>query len=209
MARLWIGWRGTDSLVYHLFCYPTLSTKKVEWMGLPRLVAGEEWKAEVRAIPDNITTPIRCLILACGNTTRSDDGVGPYLAEWAAERFRNNADVRVVSRQQWTPELAEEVAAADSVLFVDSSVSSTPGHVRLIPVEAKAGNSGVATHHLDAHELLGLTQALYGSRSAHAMLLTVGTGSTEFGETFSERVEAALPRAQGILEEAVLRFLED
>jgi hypothetical protein len=39
------------------------------------------------------------------------------------------------------------------------------------------------------------------------MLLTVGTGSTEFGETFSERVEAAIPRAQGILEEAVLRLL--
>jgi len=152
-------------------------------------------------------TPIRCLILACGNTTRSDDGVGPFLAEWAAERFRDNANVRVVSRQQWTPELAEEIAAADSVLFVDSSVSSTPGQVSLVLVGAKAGNSGTATHHLDAHELLGLTRALYGSRSAHAMLLTVGIGSTDFGETFSESVEAALPRAQGILEEAVLRLL--
>jgi len=155
------------------------------------------------------TTPMRCLILACGNTTRSDDGVGPFLAEWAAERFRSNANVRVVSRQQWTPELAEEIAAADSVIFVDSSANSTPGHVRLIPVEAKAGNSGTATHHVDAPELLGLTRALYGSRSGHAMLLTVGTGSTEFGETFSERVEAALPRAKGILEKTVLRFLEN
>jgi hydrogenase maturation protease len=152
---------------------------------------------------------MRCLILACGNTTRSDDGVGPFLAEWAAERFRSNANVRVVSRQQWTPELAEEIAAADSVIFVDSSANSTPGHVRLIPVEAKAGNSGTATHHVDAPELLGLTRALYGSRSGHAMLLTVGTGSTEFGETFSERVEAALPRAKGILEKTVLRFLEN
>ena len=39
------------------------------------------------------------------------------------------------------------------------------------------------------------------------MLLTVGIGSTEFGETFSDRVTTALPRAQGILEKAVLRFL--
>jgi hydrogenase maturation protease len=153
------------------------------------------------------TTPIRCLILACGNTTRSDDGMGPFLAEWAEKRFRNNANVRVVSRQQWTPELAEEVAAADSVLFVDSSADSAPGHVRLIPVEAKDGGSGAATHHMGAPELLGLARAFYGSRPAHAMLLTVGTGSTEFGETFSERVEAALPRAQGLLEKAVLRFV--
>jgi hypothetical protein len=39
------------------------------------------------------------------------------------------------------------------------------------------------------------------------MLLTVGIGSTELGETFSAPVEAALPRARGILEKAVLRFL--
>jgi len=155
------------------------------------------------------TTPIRCLILACGNTTRSDDGVGLFLAEWAEKRFRNHANVRVVARQQWTPELAEEIAAADTVLFVDSSVDSAPGRVRLIPVEAKAGESGAATHHLNAPGLLGLTQAFYGSRPAHAMLLTVGAGSTEFGEAFSDRVEAALPRAKGILEKTVLRFLED
>ena len=152
-------------------------------------------------------TPIRCLILACGNTTRSDDGVGPRLAEWAEERFCNRADVRVVSQQQWTPELAEEIAAAEAVIFVDSSAESAPGHVRLISVEAKAGESGAATHHVDACELLGLAQALCGSRPAHAMLLTVGCGSTEFGETFSDCVEAALPRAQTVLEEAVLRFI--
>lgn len=151
--------------------------------------------------------PIRCLILACGNTTRSDDGVGPFLAEWAEKRFSNNANVCVLSRQQWTPEMAEEVAVAESVIFVDSSADSAPGHVHLIPVEAKTGGSGARTHHVDAPELLGLTQAFYGSRPAHAMLLTVGIGSTEFGETFSECVEASLPRARDILEKAVLRFL--
>jgi hypothetical protein len=39
------------------------------------------------------------------------------------------------------------------------------------------------------------------------MLLTVGAGSTELGESFSDRVVAALPRARGVLEKAVLRFL--
>ena len=41
------------------------------------------------------------------------------------------------------------------------------------------------------------------------MLLTVGAGSMEVGETFSQRVEAALPRAQGVLEKAVLQFLKN
>ena len=131
----------------------------------------------------------RCLILACGNTLRSDDGVGPKLAAWAEERFRQESEVRVISRQQFTPELAELIAAADSVLFVDSSASPPPGRVRLLPVSSR------------------VTRSLYGSIKSHAMLLTVGIGSTELGETFSAPVEAALPRARGILEKAVLRFL--
>jgi len=68
----------------------------------------------------------RCLILACGNTLRSDDGVGPNLAAWAEERFRQDPDVRVISRQQWTPDLAEDIAPADSVLFIDASVNPRP-----------------------------------------------------------------------------------
>ena len=148
-----------------------------------------------------------CLVLACGNTLRSDDGIGPRLAEWAAERFRGDGHVRVVARQQWTPDLATDVAAADSVLFVDSSVDSVPGRVSLVAVPSNRGNGETASHHLEAHELLGLTRSLYGSMSAHALLLTVGAGSTELGETFSDQVEAALPRARGVLEKTVLRFL--
>ena len=154
-------------------------------------------------------TPAGCLVLACGNTLRCDDGVGPKLAEWAAERFREDSTVRVISRQQWTPDLAADIAAADSVLFVDSSVDSAPGRVNLTPVALHIDNPGVTTHHMDPPGLLGLTNALYGSMSTHAMLLTVGAGSTELGETFSDPVEAALPRAQGVLEKAVLRFIEN
>jgi len=151
--------------------------------------------------------PIRCLILACGNTLRSDDSVGPALAAWAQERFRNEPQVRVISRQQWTPDLAAEIAAADSVFFVDASLKAPPGRVRLIPVSSRVDGSAPASHHLSPNQLLGLTRSLYGSIKSHAMLLTVGIGSTELGEALSAPVEAALPRARGILEKAVLRFL--
>jgi hydrogenase maturation protease len=152
----------------------------------------------------------RCLVLACGNTLRSDDGVGPKLAEWAAERFRDNVQVRVVARQQWTPDLAKEIADADSVLFVDSSAESVPGRVSLasVPIHLNGAEPGPhSNHHMDPPELLGLSRSLYGSLSAHAMLLTVGAGSTELGENFSQPVQEALPRARGVLEKAVLRFL--
>ena len=151
----------------------------------------------------------RCLILACGNTLRSDDGVGPWLAEWAENRFRSEPDVRVVSRQQWTPELAEEIARTHSVLFIDCSVESAPGSVSLIPVHPAAATQGLATHHLGAPELLALGRELYDSRPLNAQLLTVGAGSTELSEGFSDAVTAALPDACSLVEEAVLRLLTD
>jgi hydrogenase maturation protease len=151
----------------------------------------------------------RCLILACGNPLRTDDGAGPWLADWAEMRFGARADVRVLARQQWTPELAEEIARAQSVLFIDCSVNSAPGSVALLPVEPGAGMEGLATHHLGAAELLALARDIYGAQPVNAQLVTIGAGSTELGEVFSEAVAAALPAACRLIEETVLRLLAD
>src|SRR5580698_4991008 len=97
-------------------------------------------------------TTARCLILACGNTLRSDDGIGPWLAQWAEEKFADDPAIQVISRQQWTPDLAQEIAQAKSVLFIDCSIESPPGDVRLIPVEPSAPAQGLATHHQGAPE---------------------------------------------------------
>lgn len=149
----------------------------------------------------------RCLILAAGNTLRSDDGVGPYLAEWAADHFDDRDGVRVLSRQQWTPELAEDVAQADAVVFVDSSAESAPGAVQLAVVEAAASTAGIATHHLSAEQLLGLCLELYPSMPSHAFLLTIGMGSTEMGSTFSGAMQAALPEGQALLRKMTLKLI--
>ena len=149
----------------------------------------------------------RCLILACGNTLRGDDGAGPWLAAWAEGRFRDQPGLRVVSRHQWTPELAEEIAQANSVLFVDCAADASPGQVRLIPVTPGSDTPAPPTHHLGAAELLALCHSLYDSLPRNALLLTIGAGSLEFGEKFSGPVQAALPDARALLEKTVLRFL--
>jgi hydrogenase maturation protease len=153
-------------------------------------------------------TPARCLILACGNTLRGDDGVGPFLAEWAERRFSDQAGVRVIARQQWTPELAEEIALAESVLFIDCSVQSAAGSLEVVPVKPSAPAQGLATHHIGAAELLDLGRELFDSLPRTALMLTVGAGSTELSEEFSEPVRAALPEACRLLEETVLQMLD-
>ncbi len=151
--------------------------------------------------------PGRCLILACGNTLRSDDGVGPWLANWAYERFACEPGVRVLSRQQWTPELAEDTARAQSVLFIDCSVESPAGSLRLVSVEPSTTGQGLSTHHLGAPELLALSVELYNSMPHDALLLIIGAGSMELGEQFSSSMEAVLPEACHLLEETILRLL--
>jgi hydrogenase maturation protease len=151
--------------------------------------------------------PARCLILACGNTLRGDDGIGPFLAAWAQERFQSQPEIQIVVRQQWTPELAEEISRAESVVFIDCSVESAPGSVRLAQVEPAAAADGLGTHHLGATELLALAKEIYDSLPRTALQLTIGAGSLELSEEFSGPVKAALPAAEKLLEETVQRLL--
>jgi hydrogenase maturation protease len=151
--------------------------------------------------------PARCLILACGNTLRGDDGIGPFLAEWAEERFASQPEVQVICRQQWSPELAEDIARAQFVLFIDCSIDTAPGSVALTPVIAAASAAGLATHHLGAAELIALSRDLYHCWPPESLLLTVGAGAIELGEFFSDAVRGALPQARRLIEESVLDYL--
>ena len=149
----------------------------------------------------------RCLILACGNSLRSDDGVGLWLAKWAEKRFSDQPGVRVIAEHQWTPELAEDVALAHSVLFIDCALDSEPGSLHMTPVAPTPGGPEHSTHHVGAAGLLALGRELYNSLPREALQLTIGAGSTELGESFSPAVTAALPNACHLIEETVLRLI--
>lgn len=156
-----------------------------------------------------LSDSVRCLILACGNTLRSDDGIGPWLAAWAEERFAAEPGVRVISRHQWTPDLAEDIAHSQSVLFIDCAIDAPPGSLRILPVKPAPAQGSLATHHTGAAELLALSEELYTSSPRSALLLTIGAGSIDMGETFSPAVQAARPEACQLLESTVRRLLAE
>ncbi len=152
-------------------------------------------------------TPTRVLILACGNTLRSDDGIGPHLAAWAEDQYRADPSIRVISRQQWTPDLAEDLANTKFALFLDCSIDAPPGSVQLREVHPAPATSALATHHIGAPELLALALELYGSAPRSAQLLTIGAASLALGESFSPEVTAAIPKACEQIEVALTRLL--
>lgn len=145
--------------------------------------------------------PARCLILGCGNTLRCDDAVGPVLCAWAETRFATEPRLRTIARQQWTPDLAEDIAAADAVIFIDCSLETGAGLVELKDLQPEpSGAADPGKHHLDATALLHLAQQLYGKQPGKAWQLAVGGVCLELGERFSPEVEAALPNARSLLE---------
>jgi hydrogenase maturation protease len=153
-------------------------------------------------------TKSRCLILACGNTLRSDDGVGPWLAAWAQEKYHDEASVRVISRQQWTPDLAEEIVNCETILFIDCCVESAPGALLVIDVHPMpVTQRGIGSHHQCPQELLALAQGLYEALPHSAKVLTIGAGSTGLSEDFSPAVIAALPDACALLAQTVSQLI--
>lgn len=127
------------------------------------------------------------LVLACGNPLREDDGVGWRLADAVDSP---PIDVRRVP--QLDPELAEDVCAADAVLFLDSRTGGEPGRVILGPVAPAP--VGPFTHAFSPEALLFCAERLYG-RAPRALRLTVAGERFGHGEGLSEKVERALPDA--------------
>ena len=117
------------------------------------------------------------------------------------------ARVRVLCDHQWTPDMAEEIAAAETVIFVDCSLDQAPGQIMLRELSPASLKPGLVTHHLGAAELLRVAQDLYGTQPRTSLLLTVGAGSIELGEGLSSAVSDALPDAEDLLELTVHQLL--
>ena len=135
-----------------------------------------------------------CLILACGNSLRGDDGAALRLAE-VLQQTPLPSGIRILVQQQWTRELAQEIADAASVLFLDCSLTQAPGSVTLTPINLASTLPSLLAHHQDASSLLALAQSLYGCVPRHCAILLVGAQSIEHRESISSVVEAALPKA--------------
>ena len=153
------------------------------------------------------TDRTRCLILACGNTLRGDDGVGPWLAQWASQHFRSDPRVQVICRQQWAPELAEDIAGAEAVIFVDSAVALDEREITAIQPVVAAERSFALTHSFDAGTLLALAHECYGARPRDAVLLAVRAYRMELCKDISAEAQASLPAACALLEKTVAEVL--
>ena len=138
-------------------------------------------------------TAASSLVVCWGNPLRGDDGAGSRVA---AELARD-AELRatVLDVHQLTPELAEDLAAATRVVFVDASVEADG--VKAMPLQAEVGR-GVQTHRATPEDLMDLARRLYGA-APKAWLVPVPARQFAVGTEVSESTTAAVREAAALV----------
>lgn len=136
------------------------------------------------------------LLVGYGNTMRQDDGVGCWIASHLAPHYADDANVNIRQVRQLMPELAEEVARASHVIFVDASIEGEVAEVAVQPITPT--NTFGDAHALYPPQILHLAQALYG-QCPLAHLVTITGTNFDLGESLSPQVELAIPHALTII----------
>lgn len=144
----------------------------------------------------------KVLIIGYGSPLRGDDNIGCHLAQMLEQHYHDDPEVRVIGSHQLTPEMAEDVAGSEFVLFLDAAVGTPAGKTQRKAVKPQPWPLSF-THHLDPALLLAAAMELYGS-APRAELLTVVGAAFELGDRLSPALVQRMPeffeRAHAIVE---------
>jgi hydrogenase maturation protease len=120
----------------------------------------------------------------------------------AQEKFASS-QLAVAASRQFTPEMAEPISVADTVIFLDCSATSAAGQISLHPVVATTKPARLMTHHMRPESLLWMSRELYGRVPRVAYLITVGGESFKMEECLSDTVRSTAPAVLRLIEEIV------
>ena len=125
------------------------------------------------------------LVIGYGNELRGDDAVGPIIARKVEALCLPG--VRVITSQQLAPELADDIAQANRVVFVDAAVDVAEVTFR----EVTAGpDTNIVAHCNSPSVMLALAQAIFGG-SPRAWAVTIPVQSLGFTDHVSSSARHA------------------
>lgn len=122
------------------------------------------------------------VLIGYGNDLRSDDAIGPLVAE-AVEAW-GMPNVKALALHQLTPELADILQNSDRAIFVDACSLPSVKEVQVQAIEPAESTTTAIGHTSDPRSLLALTKALYG-HFPRAWMVTVPAINFELGEKLS------------------------
>ena len=132
----------------------------------------------------------KTLLIGYGNPLRGDDGVGWVMANRLAEV----EGITAVSAHQLLPELIDQIADVDCVIFVDATVQGKPGDIAVR--EIHPDTMGLATSHgMEPVVMLAYVDQLYG-RCPRAYLVTITGEDFGYTENLSPLITSKLKELQ-------------
>ncbi len=133
----------------------------------------------------------KVMLIGYGNPLRTDDAIGWRTAGELSSQITDKR-VEIVACHQLNPEMAEAVAQAELVVFIDACTDGTPGRVSQRDVKPAAYSPELMTHHLDPESLLACAQELYGHAPRGVVICVTGE-CFGFGRDLTPTVERVLP----------------
>ena len=130
------------------------------------------------------------LVIGYGNLLRSDDGVGAKVAEAVGELQLPGVEVLVC--QQLSPEHAEAISRASTVVFVDAAVDASKD-VQLRKLEPNE-SSQLMAHAADPRTMLALARDVFG-HCPKAWWLTIPAAKLDFGHDLSPAAREGFEKA--------------
>jgi len=126
----------------------------------------------------------KALVIGYGNTLRSDDGVGVWIADHLADLHLPDVDVKTC--HQLSPELAADFGPYDTVIIVDASADGEPISVRKnIPPPEHFPSSN---HNVTPELLQQIANEMFAFQ-INLSVYTVRGETFEFGTTLSPNVK--------------------
>lgn len=121
---------------------------------------------------------MRALLISLGNRLRRDDGVAHAVAELlGATDFESRALL------QLTPEIAEDIAGYDAVIFLDADARAAEPSIHTLDESASVS---ALTHASSPKEIVGLSRTLFGF-AGQALLCRIPVDDLSCGEGLSHR----------------------
>ena len=145
---------------------------------------------------------MKIFVCGYGNPFRTDDGAGHHLAPLLAAFLEScGEDVELWLEHQLLPEMAEEFAAFDLLVFADARVPGTaPGEGFLLEeIDPDPVLEGLNIHSVGPEWVLALSVQI-GGKVPPALLLSVEGESFDFGETPTPGCELRIGKAAGAFE---------
>ena len=128
---------------------------------------------------------MQALLIALGNPLRGDDGA----ARVVVDRLQPEPGVRTIQAIQAAPELAQEMADADAVFFLDADAQC--GQPRIEPLLSGPPRRTPVSHFLSPSEVLALARRLYGFQG-RAYLCHIPAASFDAKEGLSPQAETGV-----------------